>query len=92
MSKTKNTTGKVPETKVDEPKVIKGTKSQRELFFKQRDEINKIIGDLNNYLSGNVLGKSVENFMEELGIDVVNEDWEFDSRTVQFTRREKKDK
>ena len=91
MSKAKNTTGNVPATKSSKaPSVIKLTKSQRLLFNKHREEIGKVLSDLSSYLSSNILAADVDTFIEELKIDVVNEDWDWDVQALEFRRREKK--
>ena len=95
MSKDKKGKGNVPETKVSPPTVIKCTKTQRELFIMKRDAANagiKIIVDEYNKQSSENLGKVVDDFIEELKIDVENENWSFDAQSVTFTRQEKKGK
>lgn len=93
MSKAKNTTGKVPETKVEAPTIIKLTKTQRELFVTKRNQANEgvqiIVGEYNK-LSAEILGKLVGNFIEELGINIVDETWSFDANSMTFTREKKK--
>jgi len=80
MSQKKNTTSKVPATKVEGPKTVKLTKSQRELFTMKRDLSNKMLGDI------------VEIFVEELKIDVVKENWRFDPDSLQFVKLNKEEK
>ena len=93
MSKTKNTKGKVPETKVEKPTTVKLNKTQRELFVTKRNQFNEgaqaIMGEYNK-LSSEILGKLVDNFIEELKIDVQNEDWEFNANALQFNKVKKK--
>lgn len=93
MTKKKNTTGKVPETKVAPPTTIKLTKTQRELFVTKRNQFNedmKAIIDLFNKPTSEILGKLVDNFIEELKINVIDENWSFSADTLQFTKTEKK--
>ena len=94
MSKKKNTKGNVPSTKVEAPKVIKLTKTQRELFVTKRnagnESLNVIVGEVNKHITEN-LSKIVDTFIEELKIDV-NEDWLFDANTLQFTKQDKRPK
>ena len=90
---TKNTNGKVPETKVKPPTTIKLNKTQRELFATKRNQFNedmKTVIDTFNKLSSEILGKLVDNFIEELSIDVVNQNWSFDANSMQFSKTEKK--
>ena len=85
MSQKKNIEGKVPPTKVDKPTTIKLNKTQRELFATKRNQFNegmKAVIDEYNKLSSEILGKLVDNFIEELGIDVQNEDWSFDANAL----------
>jgi hypothetical protein len=93
MSKVKNTTGKVPETKVEKLTTVKLNKTQRELFVTKRNQFNEgaqaVMGEYNK-LSSEILGKLVDNFIEELKIDVQNEDWEFNANALQFNKVEKK--
>ena len=90
MSKTKP---KVPPTKVAPPTTVKLTKTQRELFITKRNTSNEglqaVINEFNK-LNSEILGKLVDNFIEELKIDVVNEDWSFDANSMQFSKAEKK--
>ena len=91
MSKDK--AGKVPETTVKPPTTIKLNKTQRELFATKRNQFNedmKTVIDTFNKLSSEILGKLVDNFIEELGIDIVKETWAFDANSMQFTKTEKK--
>ena len=93
MSKAKNTTGKVPETKVEAPTTIKLNKTQRELFVTKRNQFNedmKAMIDLFNKPTSEILGKLVDNFIEELKIDIVSENWSFDANTLAFKKEEKK--
>ena len=83
------TKDKVPATKVDK-NIINLTKTQKELFNKDREEINKLVGELNAYMINHTLARRVDDFIEELGIDVTEEDWDFDARKLQFAKREKK--
>ena len=92
MSQKKNTEGKVPPTKVAPPTTIKLNKTQRELFATKRNQFNedmKTVVDTFNKLSSEILGKLVDNFIEELEIDVINENWSFDQNAMQFTKQEK---
>lgn len=92
-SKKKNTAGKVPATKIEPPTTIKLTKTQRELFVTKRAAGNKslnIIADEFNKQVGENLGKLIDTFAEELGIDIAGEDWDFSPTTLQFEKREKK--
>lgn len=84
------TKGKVPATKVDK-NVISLTKTQKELFNKDREEINELVGRLNAYMINHTLARRVDDFIEELGIDVTEEDWDFDARKLCFNKREKKE-
>lgn len=89
----KNTTGKVPATKVEKLKTIKLTKSMKELFIARQVEANdslKIIVAEFNKQHGLVLSKLVDDFILELKIDVENEEWAFDAKTMSFTRKVKK--
>lgn len=93
MSKKKNTEGGVPPTKVESPKVIKLNKTQRELFVTKRNQFNedmKTVIDTFNKLSSEILGKLVDNFIEELGVDIVGEKWSFDANALEFKKSEKK--
>ena len=92
MSKDTKGKGRVPETKIAPPTTIKLTKTQRELFIKHREEIGKLITDLQNYLTQHTLSKDVDNFIEELKIDVQNEDWSFDANAMLFRKVEKPEK
>ena len=95
MSKDTKGKGKVPETKVEAPTIIKCTKTQRELFTTKRNGYNedvKIIIDIFNKVTSERLGIIVDNFIEELKIDVVNEDWSFDQNSIQFTKTVKPEK
>ena len=80
---------KVPPTKIAPPTTIKLNKTQRELFATKRNQFNedmKTVIDTFNKLSSEILGKLVDNFIEELEIDVQNEDWSFDANTLQFSK------
>lgn len=91
MSKDTKGKGNVPETKVP-PTTVKLTKTQRELFATKRNGFNEGIQAIAieyNKLSAEILGKLVDNFIEELKIDVQNENWEFDANNMQFTRQVK---
>ena len=93
MSKDTKGKGKVPETKILPPTTKKLNKTQRELFATKRNQFNedmKIVIDTFNKLSSEILGKLVDNFIEELEIDIVNENWSFDANSMQFTKTEKK--
>lgn len=95
MSQKKNTEGKVLPTKVAPPTTIKCTKTQRELFATKRNAYNddlKIIIDIFNKVSSERLGIIVDNFIEELKIDIVNENWQFDANAMQFTKTTKTEK
>ena len=95
MSKTKNTTGGVPPTEVKKPDVVKLNKTQRELFATKRNQFNedmKTVIDTFNKLSSEILGKLVDNFIEELEIDIVGENWNFDANAMQFTKTAKAEK
>lgn len=83
----------VPSTKVEPPKTIKLTKTQRELFITKRNAHNeglKVTIDEYNKLSSEILGKLVDDFIVELNIDVIGENWSFDANTMQFEKQEKK--
>ncbi len=93
MSKSKNTTGKVPETKIAPPTTIKCTKTQRELFVTKRNQYNediRAIMELCNKPVAENLGKIMDTFIEELGINIVDENWSFDANSLTFTREKKK--
>lgn len=93
MSKRKNVSGKVPETEIKAPTTIKLTKTQRELFVTKRNQFNedmKAMIDLFNKPTSEILGKLVDNFIEELKINVIDENWSFSADTLQFTKTEKK--
>ena len=93
MSKDTKGKGKVPETKIAPPTTVKLNKTQRELFATKRNQFNedmKTVIDTFNKLSSEILGKLVDNFIEELQIDVQTEDWSFDANSMQFTKTEKK--
>lgn len=93
MSKDTKGKGKVPETKVEAPTTIKLNKTQRELFATKRNQFNedmKTVIDTFNKLSSEILSKLVDNFIEELEIDIVGENWSFDANSMQFTKTEKK--
>lgn len=93
MSKDK--AGKVPDTKIAPPTTIKLTKTQRELFVTKRNQFNedmKTVIDTFNKLSSEILGKLVDNFIEELKIDIVGENWSFDQNAMQFTKTVKAEK
>ena len=83
---------KVPPTKVAPPTTIKCTKTQRELFVNNRNQLNEdaqtVLAVLNKN-SSEILGKMVDNFYEELGIDIVIENWEFDANAVLFRKTAK---
>jgi hypothetical protein len=95
MSKKKNTEGKVPVTKVEKPTTVKLNKTQRELFVTKRNQFNEgvqaVVGEYNK-LSSEILGKLVDNFIEELGINIVEENWSFDANSMQFTKEKEKEK
>lgn len=88
--KKKNTTGKVPETKIAPAKVVKCTKSQRELLNAKKNQYNegmrKIIDEYSKVTSERMTS-IIEGFGEELGIDIVGENWRFDERTMQFIKQ-----
>lgn len=89
MSQKKNTEGKVPETKVTPPTTIPLTKTQRELFITKRNQYNedlKAMIELHNKPVTENLGKLVDTFIEELGIDVANQNWSFDANTLNFKK------
>ena len=90
MSKDTKGKGNVPETKVEKPTTVKLNKTQRELFVTKRNQFNEgaqaVMGEYNK-LSSEILGKLVDNFIEELKIDVQNEDWEFNANALQFTKK-----
>ena len=93
MSKDTKGKGKVPETKVEAPTTIKLNKTQRELFATKRNQFNegmKAVIDEYNKLSSEIPGKLVDNFIEELEIDIVGENWQFDANAMAFTRNDKK--
>ena len=93
MSKDTKGKGKVPETKIAPPTTIKCTKTQRELFTTKRNGYNedmKIIIDIFNKVTSERLGIIVDNFIEELKIDIIAENWSFDANSMQFTKAEKK--
>ena len=81
---------KVPETKVESPKVISLTKTQRELFLTDRNEITRLVGQLNQFMINRILASRVDQFIEELKINIQDEDWDFDAEKLRFTRRERK--
>jgi len=89
MTQQKKGKQKVPPTKLDEPSVINLTKTQKELFNTKRNEINEKAGAIMNYMSQEILGKLVDQFIVELNIDVENQDWQFDARLLRFNKVEK---
>jgi len=92
MSQKKNTTGKVIKTKIEGPKTVKLTKSQRDLFTTKRAAFNESlesIGGEFNKLTGEILGKMIDTFIEELKIDTVKEDWRFNANALQFDKVDK---
>ncbi len=91
MSKAKNTTGNVPETKVAPPKVYKCTKSQCQLFNTKKGQYNegiRSIIDEYSKVTSERMTLMLEGFAEELGIDYTIESWNFDERTMQFSKKE----
>lgn len=87
-------TPKVPPTKVSPPTTIRCTKTQRELFNTKRSQLNedaKVVIDIFNRQSSERLGIIVDNFIEELGIDIVGENWKFDPNAMQFSKEERKE-
>ena len=95
MSQKKNTTSKVPATKVEGPRTVKLTKSQKDLFTTKRATFNEMlesVGQEFNKLTGEILGKMIDTFIEELEIDTVKEDWRFDANALQFVKVGKGDK
>ena len=93
MTKKKNTDGKVPETKVAPPKVYKCTKIQRQLFKTKRGQYNEGIRNIiDEYgkVTSDRMTLMIEGFAEELGIEYTVENWNFDERTMQFTKTEEK--
>ena len=94
MSKDKPA-GKVPATKIAPPTTIKLTKTQRELFVTKKNQFNedmKAVIDLYNKPTSEILGKLVDNFIEELKIDIIAENWSFDANSMQFTKTAKAEK
>lgn len=93
MSKDTKGTGGVPETKIPPPTVKKLNKTQKELFVTKRNAFNESLRNVMeefNKLSSEVLGKLVDNFIEELEIDIQGEDWSFDANALEFKKSEKK--
>jgi len=94
MPKKKVNPKTIPETKIPEKKTIPLTKSQKVLFITRRDEGNKgvqaILEAYNVQLSKN-LGRLVDDFIAELNIDTVNEDWRFNANTFNFTKTKSKE-
>jgi len=89
--KKKNTDGKVPETKVAPPKVYKCTKSQRQLFNTKKVQYNEGIRNIiDEYqkVTSERMTLMIEGFAEEMGIDYAIEEWDFDERTMQFSKKE----
>ena len=85
--------GKVPETKIAPPTTKKLTKSQEELYVTKRKEHNdgiQLIIDKYSKLSAEIFDKLLKVFAEELGVDIVGENWDFDHNTFQFAKKEKK--
>ena len=92
-SKKKKTTGKVPETKVAPPKVYKCTKIQRQLFNTKKGQYNEGIRNIIDEYSkvtSDRMTLMIEDFAEELGVEHTIEDWNFNERTMQFTKKEEK--
>ena len=85
-----STKSKVPATKVPKKKVVKLTKTQRTLFIKLRNDISKMINDLNQFCVINMLSPKMDDFIVELGLDVAEENWQFNADTLEFTKQEKK--
>lgn len=93
MSKDTKGKGKVPPTKIAPPTTKKLTKTQRELFVTKKKEHNEgiqVIIDKYSKLSAEIFDKLFIVFAEELGIDIVGENWDFDHNTFQFKKKEKK--
>jgi len=91
MSQKKNTKSKVPATKVEGPKTVKLTKSQKDLFTTKRATFNESLESIGaefNKLTGEILGKMIDTFIEELKIDVVKENWRFNANALQFDKVE----
>lgn len=89
--KKKNIDGKVPETKIAPQKVFKCTKSQRELYNTKKSQYNegiRSIIDEYSKVTSERMTLMLESFAEELGINYVTEEWNFDERTMQFSKKE----
>lgn len=86
-----STKSKVPATKVPKKKVVKLTKTQRTLFIKLRNDIRKMINDLNQFCIINMLSPKMDDFIAELGLDLVNEDWQFDAEALLFRQTKTKE-
>lgn len=92
-SKKKDTKSKVPETKAAPPKVYKCTKSQRELYNTKKSQYNAgMRGIIDEYskVTSERMTLMIESFAEEMGIDYVVDSWDFDERTMQFSKKEAK--
>lgn len=88
-SKKKNTTGNVLKTKVEPLKTVNLTKSQGKLFVAMRKahrEGMKVIIDEYSKLSEELLTDAIGGFGEELKINAVDDNWQFDQNKLQFTR------
>ena len=93
----KQTAKHLPETKPKEARVKKLTKSQKEvlnLHMKNAQEalqnIGRVIQEEVTKLNNDLLEKDLNGFADELGIDLVNETWNFDQRTMQYEKVEEK--
>ena len=73
----------------EKPTVVEMTKTQKELFAKERNEINQILGELRNWMVNHSLATRVDDFIKELNINVREEDWEFDAEGLRFIKRVK---
>lgn len=85
----------IPQTKPKEATTKKLTKTQKELFnlhIKTAQEglqkIGRTLQEEFMKLSNDLMEKDLNGFADELGIDLINETWNFDQRTMQFDKAE----